>query len=380
MNIVVFSAFYPPIKGGYIESLHGLLVRLGKRGHCITVLTCDESIHRVSEEIVEDLHVLRVPVWNPKSLNKSFPIPKPWHVIRALQILWKRKIDLISTQTRFYPISWLGFVIAKWWRIPICHTERGGVHTETDSFVVRWGGKILDHTFGFLLCRYATATVGVSDATCRFLRHLGAKEPLTIYNGINVDYWASDKVIKTPDNIITFVGRIVYAKGIQDLFKAVQASGVASKIYLIGDGEYREPLQKLSKELGIEDRVIFWGEKNHAFIRSILRATDIFINPSYSEGLPRSVLEAGAAGCAVIATDVGGTDEIIPSSQYGIRVKPHDVASMSCAIRQLFDNHLLKQRLSQNLQLHIRERFTWESVVNKYEKLFIYLTREITIR
>lgn len=371
MNIVVFSAFYLPMKGGYIESLHEFLKRLRDNGHRITIFTCRTSQKKVRYEDIQGLHVIQLPAWNPKSLNQTYPIPKPWVFVAVLRFFWKNKVDLISTQTRFFPTSWLGFAVAKVYRIPLYHTERGGSHTESDSRIVRWIGIILDHSFGFLLSRYATVAIGVSDATCRFLKHLGAKSPVTIYNGIDVNYWTQGETFKKEGKMITFVGRLVYAKGVHDLLNAFKLSGVDATVYIIGDGEYRPALEKLAKNLGIDKRVIFVGQKDREFIRRVLHATDVFVNPSYSEGLPRTVLEAGAAGCAVIATDVGGTNEIIPSSRYGIRVKAHDIEGTGNALVKLLNDPSLRTTLSQNLQGHIREKFTWESVINNYEELFI---------
>jgi len=75
---------------------------------------------------------------------------------------------------------------------------------------------------------------------------------------------------------------------------------------------------------GIQDRIIFAGGKAREDVLSLLSESDIFINPSYSEGLPISILEAGAVGLPVIATDVGGTKELIFPHQTGLLIPPQE--------------------------------------------------------
>ena len=101
---------------------------------------------------------------------------------------------------------------------------------------------------------------------------------------------------------------------------------------------------------------------------SILKITDIFINPSYNEGLPTSVLEAGVCRRAIIATDVGGTLEIITPDRSGIIIKPHNTQKVKNALEELLDNVPLRNSLGENAREEIEKKFNWEKSTLAYLK------------
>ena len=100
------------------------------------------------------------------------------------------------------------------------------------------------------------------------------------------------------------------------------------RLAVIGDGPYRRPLERLAENLALSGTVSFLGEMDRIGIRDELRAATLFANPSHSEGLPVSVLEAAALAVPIVATDVGGTREIILSG-CGILVPPRAPAILA---------------------------------------------------
>ena len=95
-----------------------------------------------------------------------------------------------------------------------------------------------------------------------------------------------------------------------------------------------------------------------------------FVNPSYSEGLPRSVLEAAAAGRCIIATDVGGTKEIIGGEESAGLIGLADANQLALKIKHLLDNpHLVEER-GRQVQKKVEQEFSWDKVTDKYLNLF----------
>jgi glycosyltransferase involved in cell wall biosynthesis len=135
---------------------------------------------------------------------------------------------------------------------------------------------------------------------------------------------------------------------------------IDSEVLIVGDGPYRKDLEKIAHK-----NVRFLGLKNKNEIRTILSKTKIFVNPSYSEGLPTSVLEAGAMGLAVVATDVGGTSEII-NSKTGWLYKPKDVETLKKKITSILKNPKEKMKRSKKLRKHIVENFDWDKTAKKF--------------
>jgi glycosyltransferase involved in cell wall biosynthesis len=100
-----------------------------------------------------------------------------------------------------------------------------------------------------------------------------------------------------------------------------------------------------------------------------LSKSDLFINPSYSEGLPTSVLEAGAVGLPVIATDVGGTKEVIINGKTGILIKEKDSEKLKEAIEFVINNSKPRVSYAKNLNKLIKNKFDWKKIIKKWEKV-----------
>ena len=136
---------------------------------------------------------------------------------------------------------------------------------------------------------------------------------------------------------IAFVGRLVSLKGVDLLLNALSKIETPFDCRIVGDGEERENLEELSRQLGLFDSEIrsveFLGAKSREEVLSeILPSTDVFVNPSYQEGLPTTVIEALLAGCAVVATDVGGTREISELDDL-VLSEPGNADALSSALR-----------------------------------------------
>ena len=168
---------------------------------------------------------------------------------------------------------------------------------------------------------------------------------------------------------ITYVGRLIYAKGVQDLLKAfavLTATHNDIQLLIIGEGNYKSDLYLKTTELRLHDKVFFLGEKSSREIVKILKRTAVFVNPSYSEGMPTSVMEAAACGCSIVATDVGGTDEIIINGATGLLVQPGSDCLYS-AIDYMLKNEQRAKEMGKAAQRHVKQMFNWDKIVNQYE-------------
>lgn len=175
--------------------------------------------------------------------------------------------------------------------------------------------------------------------------------------------------------IITFVGRLIEAKGVQDLIKAFNELAYPDlELWIVGDGNYRKELENLSKG---NSKIVFYGEQSNNNVIDILNQTDIFVNPSYSEGLPTSVLEAASIGLPIIATDVGGTNEIIEHRKTGLLIKPGRVWELENAIKSMLLHMDIARRQGGEAQKIVREKFNWDLIVNQYGKVFDKLKRRL---
>lgn len=175
--------------------------------------------------------------------------------------------------------------------------------------------------------------------------------------------------------IITFVGRLIEAKGVQDLIKTFNTLAYPNlELWIVGDGNYRQELVKLANN---NPKIVFYGEQSHDNAIDILKQSDIFVNPSYSEGLPTSVMEAASVGLPIIATDVGGTNEIIEHDKSGLLIIPRDIQGLSYAISLLLDFPNIADKLGKEAQKTVKEKFNWDSIVDQYLRLFKMLDKSV---
>src|SRR4029453_11595231 len=135
-----------------------------------------------------------------------------------------------------------------------------------------------------------------------------------------------------PDYVILTPARLHPQKGHEYLLAAAAQIPDATFV-LAGDGPLRSELEVRARELGIAGRCLFLGER--ADVPDLLAAADLFVLPSLFEGLPVSILEAMAAGRPVVATAIGGTDEVVTTEQTGLLVPPRDPVAIAAAIRGL---------------------------------------------
>jgi len=369
MKAVIFAGYYVPHTGGYIKNIHELATRLVVKGHEVTIITGNtESSKRF--EMLDGIHIIRVPVW--KALNNEFPIPKPsrllWYVLHS-------RHDVVLTQTRFFVTSLLGCIYARWRNIPLIHVERGTVHTVTGSVIVRFLAQVYDHTLGTLVVKSAKVNVGVSQAACRFIEHIGGKNTRVIYNGISIREYITDA--HDPVLSVIYVGRAIFAKGIQDLISAVESvrkEGKVCRLTIVGDGTYLQELKKQASQ-SVESYTHFTGELDHAGVMAMLSMSDIFVNPSYSEGLPTSVMEAASVGLPIIATDVGGTNEIIEDNKSGLLYKAGDVAQLTRMLKYLINNLDRARYFGDKAKETVAEKFDWEVITEQYDRLLKEMKR-----
>ncbi len=148
---------------------------------------------------------------------------------------------------------------------------------------------------------------------------------------------------------LIFVGRLAAVKGVPILLEALSALAPdypGLRLTLAGDGPDRAALEAQARELGLSDMVRFTGYAAQSEIAEMLACADIFVLPSFAEGVPVVLMEAMATGLPVIATQVGGVAELVRDGA-GILVAPGDVDALAAAIADLLDDPERRARMGQ---------------------------------
>jgi glycosyltransferase involved in cell wall biosynthesis len=156
---------------------------------------------------------------------------------------------------------------------------------------------------------------------------------------------------------ILFLGRIGERKGVPQLIQALARLKQIGRwrATIAGDGDV-EATRAKSAELGLAGYVTLPGWVGSAAVAALLASADILVLPSFAENLPVAVIEAMAAGLAVITTPVGAVEDIITDEETGLLVPPGDVAALTDALTRLINDPALRARLGAAAMAVHRER------------------------
>lgn len=171
----------------------------------------------------------------------------------------------------------------------------------------------------------------------------------------------------TAQPIVLTVARLDKQKGQRYLIEA--ATQVPKAMFvLVGDGPDRQELEAQARTRGVGDRVLFLGYRED--VADLLACCDLFVLPSLYEGLPLSILEAMAAGKPVIASAIGGNDEVVAHGGTGLLVPPADPVALSGAIRSLLSDPVLARRLAKAGKAWVNQEFTVETMVQHVMQVY----------
>ncbi|MGZ4375351.1 MAG: glycosyltransferase [Gaiellaceae bacterium] len=220
--------------------------------------------------------------------------------------------------------------------------------------------------------RRLAAHVAVGERTARSIEALAGLPPgsvRTIHNGVpGGPVPPAPRVTDGP--LVTAAGRLVEHKAFDVLLRAMAELENASLV-LAGDGPERTPLERLANELALGDRMHFTGWRNDA--RPLLAAADVVALSSTSEGFPLVALEAMALGKPVVATDAGSVSEAVSDGETGFVVPIGDAHALASALRRLFDDPELAQKLGTRGRERAERLFTPERMAASFEALYAEL-------
>ena len=222
--------------------------------------------------------------------------------------------------------------------------------------------------------RLCSRIVAVSEATRDSLVEQGypAGRVVVVHNGIApAEPVAPRRPEGAPDGspLLLHVGRLAPVKGQRELIEALarlrrtDALAVLAGKDLERGGSYQRELEALAAELGVPERVVFAGYRDD--VPALLAAADVFVLPSFAEGLPLTVLEAMAAARPVVASRAGGTPEAVVDGETGMLVPPGDVRALADALDELLADPERARRLGEAGKRRVEERFSAAAMTDR---------------
>jgi glycosyltransferase involved in cell wall biosynthesis len=196
-----------------------------------------------------------------------------------------------------------------------------------------------------------------------------------IYNGVGSTWFRKPAADSSAEGkYVLFVGRLNEVKGVDILLQAwkqVCARFPAVQLWFAGDGPELENLQAGAKESGIVSNVRFLGRTNQTDLPDLYRKAEVVVLPSRREGLPFTLLEAGACGAITIGTKIPGIPEIIQDGVTGLLVETESSGDLASAISQILEMPAEQRyRMKEAAYKNVTENFSEETMISSYFKVF----------
>ena len=258
--------------------------------------------------------------------------------------------------------------------VPVIYTEHGRVSDTPPSRKRYWANRLF-------FARRAARVFAVSAELGRHIEAEGfsAGQVGVIPNGIPLPAGPSAELrsrfrqeigVGDGDLVVGTIGRLDPVKDFGTLIAAaglVRQSGPVT-VVIVGEGRDRAELERRADELNMRAHVRLVGHRNDA--REWLNAYDVFVNSSVSEGVSLTILEAMAAGLPVVATEVGGTPEVV-TAETGVLVPPRNPAALAGALEALCRDVPMRQALGRAGRARVEARFTLARMIDEYRNVYL---------
>ena len=172
---------------------------------------------------------------------------------------------------------------------------------------------------------------------------------------------------------LVYVGRLVRAKGLFEIVEALmelKRAGREFKLSIAGVGPDHDELMAVSESAGLGESVQFLGSVFAAEKRRLWLESDLFVFPSYMEGLPYSLLEAMAAGCVPITTPVAAIPDVMRDGQHGLFVPAKNPGALASAVAALDDDREGLIRMAKAARRRVIDQYTLARLADDFHKLY----------
>jgi glycosyltransferase involved in cell wall biosynthesis len=172
---------------------------------------------------------------------------------------------------------------------------------------------------------------------------------------------------------LVYVGRLVRTKGLFEVIEALaelKGAGRKFSLAIAGEGPDQRELMFTIEEAGLAHCVRFLGGVFAAKKRQLWLDSDLFVFPSYMEGLPYSLLEAMAAGCVPVTTPVAAIPDVMRNGEHGLFVPVKDAAALAAAVAALDDDRECLIRMAKAARRRVMERYTVARLADDFHKLY----------
>lgn len=390
-KILIFSTAYDPFIAGAEIAVRELTARMQENHFDLITAKIQRDLKSV--ERIGNVTVYRVGLgWKlDKLLLPVLGFMKAKHLERSnsYDIVWSIMASHASIAAAFFKIRHVE-------KFLILTLQEGDEERHLARYVL--GNKtlyrILIRPWHLLVFKKANAITAISNYLRDRAKKSGSKAPVyVIPNAVDVQHFAlpqdevtvqaiKNKFDKTErDVFLITTSRLVKKNAVDDVIRALKRLPENLKFLIVGTGPDEALLRQIAVDSNVEDRTLFVGHVPHEEIVHYLKASDIFIRPSLSEGMGNSFIEAMAAGLPVIATPVGGIVDFLfdpdksKSDPTGYFCGVRNPQSIAYQVKRILENQKERDMIVANARKLVQEKYDWDLIARDMnERVFHSIT------
>lgn len=375
-RVLFFNYEYPPLGGGAGNATKHLLLEYAKRDDVVVDLITSSITDKYEEDGIDlNVFIHKIPIGkNSKNLNYQ----SQWELIKytfkayfyARKLINKNDYDLTHS---FFAVP-CGFIslLLKWqYKIPYITSPRGA---DVPGYSERFESiyKILT-PFIKLIWKNAKFVITNSKGLTELAKKTSPEQKFNvIFNGVDTNFYQSSKRTmkdREKEFVVLCASRLSKRKGIKyavsGFAKIVGRYPQLKMVIAGGEGNAMEELKNQVSNLGLNNRIKFFGYYTKDQSPEIYNSADVFVMPSLNEGMSNNLLEALASGMPVLMTPVGGAEELVTDGENGFLIETENSDVIADKLEYLIEN-LDKVDEMGKASRELAEQMSWRVVADDY--------------
>jgi glycosyltransferase involved in cell wall biosynthesis len=366
MRILTLCYEFPPLGGGGSKVVAGLSRELVELGHTVDLVTMGYE-RLPQQESVHGVTVYRVPCVR-RSSSVSYPPELASYLFSAipfaLRLVRHRQYDINHTHFIF-PDGVTAWLLKVRTGLPCVITAHGSDVPSFNPDRFKLMHKLLAPAWHRIVAG-ADRIVSPSRHLSRLIRQRRQQVPIELIpNGIDPGKYRPDR---PKEKRILVVSRLFERKGVQHLLRALEGLELDHQVHIVGDGPYLPALRSMAAAHNGAVRFHGWLDGGSADLRDLYETSSIFVFPSEAENFPIVLLEAMAAGAAIITSKATGCEEVVGDA--ALLVDPRDNGELRAAVLRLMQEPDLCRSLGHAARARLEQKFGWPSVARQYLRVY----------
>jgi len=367
-RIVRISSEFPPPWKGLAPGPYELTFAQFRSGHDVVVITrAGKDTHEFDRGL--PFKIIRIP--SARDVIFSFKA-----ALLARQLCRVGSFDLVHA----HGFSAVGCcVLRRLGVLPI--PVIGHIHVlrktqRKKGIALKWTSLVQER----LYLSFSDCLIAVNDEIVKETKRAIPKcKIVSVGNGVNINFFTPGQRHDIDGHVhLLFVGIINGRKGELDLLEACRRLILMPwDLLIIGSGPNINRLRESVFKFGLSDRVTIREYAKYSEMPNIYRQADVFVFPSYSEGMPKAPIEAMACGCPVILSDIPGCKELVEEGRNGFLTPVERPDVLARMIKRFIDEPSLSKRMGAAARSFVERSLTWDAVADKIDRFYSHcLTRK----